>query len=97
MLSNRTELICWEILNTVIRITGYWFIFGGIIFIILSVIQLITHSVTIDRAVVILGIALAIVLIILGCLVVRADKFYPKHLKKETRSTLKSGQKAKEL
>ena len=84
MLSNKTELICWEILNIVIRITGYWFIFGGIIFIILSVIQLVTYFAPIDRAVVILGIVLAIILIVFGCLIIKADKFYPKHIKKET-------------
>ena len=82
MISKKLELSCWNILNIIIRITGYWFLIGSIFFLIFSVIMMIDPSENTDFPILVIGIALSIIFIILGLLIVRADKYYPEHIKK---------------
>ena len=81
MISNKIELIFWDFFNITIRITGYWFILASIIFIIFSIIQLMSPLESIDITITLIGMILSLVCLIMGWFIIRAKKFYPKYLK----------------
>ncbi len=82
MKQRKWELIYWKVFNGIVRFMGCWFIIGAGVFLLYSAIQLIKSSADTRVDIILISFVLSLVSFILGWLILKADKFYPKHIRK---------------
>lgn len=81
MTSEKKEIIYWNFFNLIIKFTGFCFIIISALFLVSTIVMTIEPSGELDITLMIIKIILSIILIVTGFLIIKAKKYYPKHIK----------------